>query len=65
MIKKYPIRHNSRDSLVYYFCDLHNEVNERLKKPYFDCKKAFDFWGGDCNCSIKDENNSKNLKTQP
>lgn len=34
-------------------CDLHNKVNASLKKPIFDCKKAFDFWGGDCGCDAK------------
>jgi len=33
---------------------LHNKVNERLKKPIFDCKKAMDYWGGDCGCGSKD-----------
>ena len=59
MIKEYPIKHSSRNELVYYFCMLHNEVNERLKKPYFDCKKAFEFWGGDCNCGIDRIDNNK------
>ena len=53
MLSKYPIKHNSREELVYYLCDLHNIVNERLKKPRFDCKKAFDFWGGECGCGDK------------
>lgn len=34
-----------------YMCNLHNQVNERIKKPIFDCKKALSFWGGDCGCT--------------
>ena len=38
-----------------YICDLHNIVNEALNKPKFDCKRAFDYWGGNCGCSDKTE----------
>lgn len=50
MIEEHPIKHNSREELVFYFCDLHNLVNKFLGKPYFDCVQAFDIWGGDCGC---------------
>ena len=60
MIEKYPIKHANRNDLVYYFCMLHNEVNERLNKPYFDCKKAFDFWGGNCNCGLDQQHGNVN-----
>ena len=55
MLNEIPIKHNSREELVYYICDLHNHVNKRLGKPIFECKKAFDFWGGDCGCDAKHE----------
>ena len=35
-----------------HFKHLHNKVNAKLKKPIFDCKKAFGFWG-ECGCSKK------------
>ena len=50
MLNENPIKDNSREELVYYICDIHNQVNKFLKKPIFDCKKAFDIWGGDCGC---------------
>jgi FAD-linked sulfhydryl oxidase len=55
MLKQYPIKNGSRAEAVGYLCFLHNKVNERLNKPIFDCKKAFDYWGGNCGCSIDDE----------
>ena len=62
MLWEYPIKHNNREELVYYICFLHNKVNERLNKPIFDCKKAFEFWGGDCGCSLN-ENKGKSLNS--
>lgn len=53
MLKENPIKTGSREEIVYYLCDLHNKVNEKLKKPIFDCKKAFGFWGGECGCTDK------------
>lgn len=50
MLEDHPIKNNSREELVYYLCDIHNIVNKFLKKPIFDCQKAFDIWGGDCGC---------------
>jgi hypothetical protein len=50
MLVDYPIKNDSRSEIVLYICNLHNVVNERLKKPIFDCAKAFDFWGGNCGC---------------
>lgn len=52
MLKDFPIKHNTREEFVYYLCDLHNKVNERLGKTIYDCKKAFDIWGGDCGCDV-------------
>ena len=50
MLKDYPIKIKSREEFVYYTCDLHNNVNRRLNKTIYDCKKAFDIWGSDCGC---------------
>lgn len=59
LIANNPIKNNSRQELVLYLCDIHNQVNKRLNKPIFDCEKASDFWGGDCGCS----GNSENIKS--
>lgn len=56
MLAEFPIKNNSREELVYYLCDMHNKVNEKLKKRIFDCKKAFGFWGGECGCAEKTSN---------
>ena len=50
MLNKEGVHANSREDLVNYICKIHNIVNKVLEKPVFDCKKAFDFWGGDCGC---------------
>lgn len=55
MLQDYPIENSTREKLVYYICDIHNHVNKRLNKPIFECKKAFEFWGGNCGCSAKNE----------
>ena len=52
MLVEFPIKHKSREELVIYICGLHNKVNQRLGKKIFDCKKAFDIWGGDCGCEV-------------
>ena len=59
MLWEYPVKSDSREELVYYICFLHNKVNEKLNKPIFDCKKAFEFWGGDCGCSLANNNSGK------
>jgi hypothetical protein len=53
LLEKYPIKNNSRDEVMEYMCFLHNKVNERLKKPSFECSKVAQYWGGDCGCSAK------------
>ena len=53
MLKKEGVHANSREELVNYICKMHNIVNKVLGKPQFDCKKAFDFWGGDCGCNTE------------
>lgn len=36
--------YNSKKDLINYFCDIHNSVNQELKKPLFDCSKAGLYW---------------------
>ena len=52
MLDKEGVHAESREELVNYICKIHNIVNKVLNKPQFDCKKAFDFWGGDCGCDV-------------
>jgi FAD-linked sulfhydryl oxidase len=39
-----PIQVGSRKKLSQWLCDRHNEVNEKLNKPKFDCSKVFERW---------------------
>ena len=52
MLNKEGVHANSREELVNFFCRIHNIVNKVLEKPQFDCKRAYDFWGGDCGCEL-------------
>ena len=51
IINEKPLEHNSREELVYYVCEIHNLMNKRLNKDMFNCRNAFDIWGGDCGCN--------------
>ncbi|KAI0905575.1 ERV/ALR sulfhydryl oxidase domain-containing protein [Ustulina deusta] len=48
LIKKFPPQIGSRNSAAGWACHVHNQVNERLEKPLFDCNKIGDFY--DCGC---------------
>eukprot|EP00753_Platysulcus_tardus_P001042 PLAT10989.1.p1 GENE.PLAT10989.1~~PLAT10989.1.p1 ORF type:complete len:226 (+),score=72.25 PLAT10989.1:22-699(+) len=52
MLAVSPPRVDSRQSLMTWLCERHNEVNERLGKQQFDCSMAAleERWG-DCGCS--------------
>lgn len=52
ILAKYPPQVGSRSSAATWACHVHNEVNERLKKPAFDCSKIGDFY--DCGCADDD-----------
>ncbi|KAG2186634.1 hypothetical protein INT44_002858 [Umbelopsis vinacea] len=39
-----PIQVGSRKKLSQWLCERHNEVNEKLGKPKFDCSKVFERW---------------------
>lgn len=49
LIAKYPPQVSSRNAAAGWLCFAHNIVNERLKKPIFDCNKIGDFY--DCGCA--------------
>jgi hypothetical protein len=37
LITEYPTQTSSRFTASQWLCAMHNKVNERLKKPEFDC----------------------------
>eukprot|EP00465_Bigelowiella_longifila_P007552 CAMPEP_0185261746 /NCGR_PEP_ID=MMETSP1359-20130426/10073_1 /TAXON_ID=552665 /ORGANISM="Bigelowiella longifila, Strain CCMP242" /LENGTH=189 /DNA_ID=CAMNT_0027848469 /DNA_START=125 /DNA_END=694 /DNA_ORIENTATION=+ len=39
-----PPRTSSREELSTWLCEIHNEVNDRLGKPLFDCSKHRERW---------------------
>lgn len=47
-LTKNPPSTESREALSTWMCQLHNEVNERLGKPYFDCSKVMERWRTGC-----------------
>ena len=53
ILKKYPPQVGSRSSAATWACHVHNEVNKRLEKEIFDCRKIGDFY--DCGCGGEEE----------
>jgi FAD-linked sulfhydryl oxidase len=53
LIAKYPPQTSSRNAAAGWACFVHNQVNERLKKPLFDCNNIGDFY--DCGCGEEDK----------
>ena len=49
-VAKKPLQNSDRNELVYYICEIHNYLNSHLDKDKFNCRKAFDVWGGECGC---------------
>eukprot|EP00127_Corallochytrium_limacisporum_P002244 Clim_evm32s109 gene=Clim_evmTU32s109 len=43
-LKAHPVTADSNVTLSRWFCDMHNDVNERLGKETFDCKKVMERW---------------------
>lgn len=48
LMTKYPPQTSSRNAAAAWLCFAHNQVNERLGKPIFDCNNIGDFY--DCGC---------------
>jgi len=48
LLKKFPPQTSSRRAASLWLCSVHNEVNNRLKKPMFDCSKLDETY--DCGC---------------
>ena len=43
-VKHHPPDTRSRAAFSRWMCETHNEVNERLGKPVFDCSKVDERW---------------------
>lgn len=43
-LEKYPPKLGSRKELTEWFCEEHNRVNLKLRKPQFDCSKVDERW---------------------
>lgn len=63
ILKKYPPQTSSRNAAAGWLCYAHNIVNERLKKPIFDCTKIGDFY--DCGCGDEDKKGDKTADKKP
>jgi hypothetical protein len=48
LLKQFPPQTSSRRSAALWLCFVHNQVNERLHKPEFDCAHLDDTY--DCGC---------------
>jgi len=56
-LKKYPPQVSSRNAAAGWACFIHNEVNDMLKKPTFDCNALGDFY--DCGCGDDEKDKSR------
>ncbi|KAG8980160.1 hypothetical protein FRB94_011316 [Tulasnella sp. JGI-2019a] len=63
LLKKYPPQTSSRKSASLWLCYVHNQVNERLKKPEFDCMTLDATY--DCGCGDEKVNNGTAVSTPP
>ncbi|KAL0955711.1 hypothetical protein HGRIS_001931 [Hohenbuehelia grisea] len=59
LLKKFPPQTSSRRSAALWLCFVHNQVNERLKKPEFDCAHLDAEY--DCGCGDAPVGTSKLL----
>lgn len=48
LLAEFPPQTSSRNAAAGWLCFAHNQVNERLEKPIFDCNEIGDFY--DCGC---------------
>ncbi|RMD44199.1 hypothetical protein DV735_g790, partial [Chaetothyriales sp. CBS 134920] len=53
LLRKYPPQTGSRSSAAAWACFVHNQVNERKRKPIFDCSNIGDFY--DCGSSASEK----------
>jgi hypothetical protein len=62
LLKQYPPQTSSRKSASLWLCHVHNQVNERLGKPEFDCLTLDATY--DCGCG-DEESGTKSAGTGP
>jgi len=43
-LKADPPKVGTRQDFAQWMCEMHNSVNERLRKPAFDCSKVDERW---------------------
>lgn len=53
LLEKYPPQTSSRNAAAGWACFVHNIVNEKLRKPEFDCSMIGEFY--DCGCGNEPE----------
>ena len=63
LLAKYPPQTSSRDAASQWGCFVHNQVNERLEKPGFDCKTVTETYK--CGCADAEEGEGGALKLPP
>ncbi|XXG93762.1 hypothetical protein Hte_000011 [Hypoxylon texense] len=59
LLAQYPPQVSSRNAAAGWACFVHNKVNERLKKPLFDCNDLGDFY--DCGCGDEKKENTDSI----
>ncbi|KAL6872029.1 ERV/ALR sulfhydryl oxidase domain-containing protein [Trichoderma novae-zelandiae] len=62
LLAKFPPQTSSRNAAAGWLCFVHNQVNERLKKPIFDCNNIGDFY--DCGCGDEKKEEGKGGKDE-
>ncbi|KAL1964498.1 hypothetical protein VTN77DRAFT_6924 [Rasamsonia byssochlamydoides] len=60
-LKKYPPQVSSRNAAAGWACFIHNEVNQMLNKPIFDCNKLGDYY--DCGCAEDEDETQSSAKS--
>ncbi|CAD1812772.1 FAD-linked sulfhydryl oxidase ERV2 [Candida parapsilosis] len=60
LLNKYPPQTKSRKTAALWGCDIHNKVNDRLKKPQYDCTKILENY--DCGCGSDEQEADSTLK---
>ena len=53
LLQSFPPQTSSRDAASQWGCHVHNQVNERLEKPVFDCMTIADKYK--CGCAETDD----------
>ncbi|KAL6451429.1 ERV2 FAD-linked sulfhydryl oxidase ERV2 [Candida maltosa Xu316] len=60
LLAKYPPQTSSRKTAALWGCHVHNIVNEKLKKPEYDCTTILEDY--DCGCGDDEKENDYTLK---